>query len=141
MPAADAAGQFHTAISEHRVAKFLYRDVERILEPSRISFVQGNWYVSGHDQTRDAARVFRIDRIEGVITLGEPGAYEPRPTRGPEITRIWELGDEEPVDAVVRIDATAALWANVHLRSDEIEEHADGSVSYTHLTLPTNREV
>lgn len=138
VPAADAAGQFHTAISERRVAKFLYRDVERSLEPSRISFVQGNWYVSGHDQTRDAARVFRVDRIEGAITLGEPDAYEPRPTRGPEITRTWELGDEEPVDAVVRIDATAALWANVHLRSDEIEAHSDGSVS-VHVKV-RNRE-
>jgi len=129
MPAADGAGQFHTAISERRVAKFVYRDVERTLEPSRISFVQGRWYVSGYDRTRDAARVFRIDRIAGPITLGVADAYEPQPARGPEIIRTWELGDEEPVDAVVTIDATAALWANVHLREDEITSHEDGSVS------------
>jgi len=128
VPAADRAGQFHTAVSERRVANFSYRDLDRSLEPARISFVQGNWYVSGHDRTRDAARVFRVDRIEGQISLGPPNAYERRPARGPEITRTWELGDEEPVEAVVTIDASAALWASVHLRPDEIDRHDDGSV-------------
>jgi predicted DNA-binding transcriptional regulator YafY len=122
------AGILHSAISDRRVATFRYRDVERALEPARLSFTRGQWYVSGHDRTRGAERVFRIDRIDGKIVLGSAGEYERRPARGPEVTRTWELGDEEPVAARVRIDAEEALWARVHLRADEIEIASDGSV-------------
>ena len=128
VPAADLAGTFHTAIAERRVATFHYGDIERGLEPARISFAQGRWYVSGHDRSRDAERVFRIDRIEGDIELGAANAYDPRPARGPELVRTWEFGDEEPVEATVRIGSTAALWANVHLRPEEITTNADGSI-------------
>ena len=44
------------------------------------------------------------------------------------MTRTWELGDEDPVAARVRIDAEEALWARMHLRPDEIESVPDGSV-------------
>lgn len=126
-----AAGTLHTAIAERRVATFEYRDVVRELEPARLSFTKGKWYVSGHDRLREAERVFRIDRIAGQITLGPGGAYERRPARGPEVTRTWELGDEDPVPAKVLIDAEEAIWARVHLRPDEIDERADGSVVVT----------
>lgn len=128
MPAADLAGQFHTAIKERRVARFVHRGVDRVLEPSRISFVQGQWYVSGHDQIREAPRVFRLDRIEGSISLGPSKAYEPTPARGPETIRMWELGEGDPVEAVVTIDPSAAVWANVHLREEEVDQRSDGSV-------------
>lgn len=125
------AGILHRAISERRVASFGYRDVDRQLEPARLSFTKGKWYVSGHDRSRDAERVFRLDRIDGAIELGAPDAYERRPARGPEVTRTWELGDEEPVEARVLIDAEEAIWARVHLRQDEIEVGDDGSVVVT----------
>lgn len=131
MPAADVAGQFHTAITERRTTTFTYHEVKRVLEPSRISFVQGNWYVSGFDQTRGATRVFRIDRIQDAIALGQPNSYERQPARGPETIRTWELGDEASIEATVQIDAAAALWATLHLRDDEIERSADGSVRVT----------
>lgn len=127
-PAADRAGEFLNAIDERRLVTFTYHNVERVLEPSRVSFVQGRWYVSGHDRTRGAERVFRTDRILGDVSLGLPNAYEPRPARGPETVRTWEFGDDEPVEAVVRIDASAALWAHVHLRPDEISRNENGSV-------------
>ncbi len=124
----EEAGLLHTAIAERRLASFTYLGVERELEPARMSFTRGQWYVSGHDRTRRAERVFRVDRITGAITLGEANAYERQPARGPEVVRTWELGDEEPVSARVKIDAEVALWARVHLRSDEIEQLDDGSV-------------
>lgn len=122
------AGVLHSAIAERRVASFTYGGVERDLEPARMSFTRGQWYVSGHDRTRKAERVFRLDRIEGAINLGDANAYERQPARGPEVTRTWELGDEEPIAARVKIDAEVALWARVHLRPDEIEVLDDGSV-------------
>ena len=122
------AGVLHSAIAERRLASFMYGGVERTLEPARMSFTRGQWYVSGHDQTRKAERVFRVDRIDGSIELGPAGAYERQPARGPEVTRTWELGDEDPVATKVQIDAEVALWARVHLRPDEIDVLEDGSV-------------
>lgn len=122
------AGVLHSAIAERRVASFHYGGVERALEPARMSFTRGQWYVSGHDRTRSAERVFRVDRIDGPILLGSANAYDRQPARGPEVTRTWELGDEDPIAAKVKIDAEVALWARVHLRPDELEAHDDGSV-------------
>lgn len=122
------AGVLHSAIAERRVASFTYLGVERELEPARMSFTRGQWYVSGHDRTRAAERVFRVDRIVGKVTLGAANGYTRQPARGPEVIRTWELGDEEPVNARVRIDSEVALWARVHLRADEIDQLDDGSV-------------
>lgn len=122
------AGVLHSAIGDRRVASFSYGGVERALEPARMSFTRGHWYVSGHDRTRNGSRIFRLDRIEGAIALGEPGAYERQPARGPEVIRTWELGDEDPVTAKVQIDAEVAVWARVHLRPEEVDELDDGSV-------------
>ena len=124
----EEAGLLHSAIAEQRLATFEYGGVTRELEPARMSFTRGQWYVSGHDRTRKAERVFRVDRIEGAVTLGMPDAYQRQPARGPEVVRTWELGDEDPVHALVKIDAELALWAHVHLRPDEIEPNPDGSV-------------
>lgn len=134
----DDAGTLHTAISDRRLARFRYRDVDRALEPARLSFTQGHWYVSGHDRARNAERVFRVDRIDGPIVLGPDDAYERRSARGPEVTRTWELGDEDPVHARVRIDAEEAIWARVHLRPEEIDVASDGSVVVNVLVRNTD---
>ncbi len=128
MPSTDLAGVFHTAIDQRCRTTFTYGGLQRVLEPSRISFVHGKWYVSGHDTTRQATRVFRTDRIASAVELGDPGGYEPRPARGPEVIRIWEFGDGEPIDTIVRIDSSAAMWARVHLDEDEFTATDDGSI-------------
>ena len=129
VPSSEEAAQLSTAIAERRVVTFNYRDLERVVEPSRLSFKRGHWYVSGFDRSREAARVFRLDRIEGALALGDPGAFERVDARGPELTRTWELGDESPVIARVAIDADEAIWAQVHLSPDEIVETGeDGGV-------------
>ncbi len=115
-----AAADLHGAVTQRRVASFSYRGVERELEPSRMSFARGHWYVSGHDRVRDGDRVFRIDRIEGDVRLGPPDAFERRDVRGPEVTRTWELGDEPAVETTVLIDADRAAAARVHLRNDDV---------------------
>jgi len=35
----------------------------RLVSPYRIVFAQGAWYVVGHDASRDAVRIFRMDRV------------------------------------------------------------------------------
>jgi len=116
----------YTAVVERRLASFSYRGHDRQLEPARLTF---NWYVAGHDLTREAERVFRLDRIDGTIELGDAESFEATSARGPELTRTWELGDAGPITARVAIDSKEAIWAQVHLTPAEIiTTRPDGSV-------------
>ena len=127
----DVAGLLQEAIADRRTARFSYADVDRILEPGRLSFARGHWYVSGFDRTREADRVFRLDRIAGSLELGSPDSFEARPARGPQVTRTWELGDEEPIETEVQIESEMIAWARIQLEDHEIAEQSDGSVIAT----------
>ena len=127
------------AVSERRAVTFGYRGEERTVEPHRLSFAQGRWYLDGHDCTRHARRRFRLDRLEGEVTLGPPGAFE-RPAEGPAgRTPPWQMGEEAPLEARLRIDADLAGWGVDHLGAEAVTaRHPDGSVEVV-LTV-TNRE-
>ncbi len=127
------------AVGERRPVAFSYRGRRRSVDPHRLSFTRGRWYLDGHDHDRGAPRQFRLDRVDGEVELGPAGSYE-RPT-GPtgHAPRPWEMGDEAPLEARVRIDADLAGWGVDHLGPEVVRErHADGSVEVV-LTV-TNRE-
>jgi len=127
------------AVSERRVVSFGYRGELRHVEPHRLSFARGHWYLDGHDQDRRAARQFRLDRLDGAVHHGPPGAFE-RPASLPAAhAPPWQLGGESPVDARLRIDADLAGWGVDHLGAGAVAaSHPDGSVD-VRLTV-TNRE-
>lgn len=127
------AGVLQEAIAKRQLVRFGYGDIDRELEPARVSFKQGRWYVSGIDRTRKAERVFRLDRITSAIEVGEANAFEPQVVRGPQVTRTWELGDEEPITTLVQIERETASWAQLQLEPSEVEEQADGSIIATLL--------
>ena len=96
------------AVLEHREVRFAYGSEERHLEPHRLQYEQGRWYVSGHDVDREATRSFRLDRISGAVEAGEPGAFAP-PADLPGVRlRPWELGDGPATAAHVLLDETVA---------------------------------
>jgi predicted DNA-binding transcriptional regulator YafY len=127
------------AVSERRAVTFGYREEERSVEPHRLSFAQGHWYLDGHDRSRAARRRFRLDRLEGEVALGPAGAFE-RPAEAPAgPTPPWQMGEEAPLDARLRIDADLAGWGVDHLGAEAVTaRHPDGSVEVG-LTV-TNRE-
>ena len=70
------------AILARRVVTFTYRAANtgqvrrRTVEPWKVAVRDGGWYLLGHDRDRDAARSFRLNRIEGTVkTVGAPGAF------------------------------------------------------------------
>ena len=66
-----AFGPLWEAVRDRRPVTFSYRAAgrsdpqRRELEPWGVVNRHGRWYVAGYDTDRDAARVFRLSRIEG----------------------------------------------------------------------------
>jgi proteasome accessory factor B len=128
------------AVTSRRVLEFDYRGERRRIDPHRLDFRRGRWYFAGWDHDREAARNFRLDRVEGSVEAqGEPGAFtrpdgEPRGAASPP----WQLGGDDEVAARIRVDADQAAWARTTLGEDTVvAEHDDGSVSFE--LLVTNR--
>ncbi|MGI8776868.1 MAG: helix-turn-helix transcriptional regulator [Acidimicrobiales bacterium] len=127
------------AISERRRVSFDYRGRPRRIEPHRLSFRNGHWYLAGRDTDADDARSYRLDRIESdVDTAGAPGAFEPAPaaTSAPP---PWETGGDAPVAGRLLVDSDQAAWATGHLGTDAVEERrSDGSAVFA--VRVTNRD-
>jgi proteasome accessory factor B len=110
-------------------------DTERDVAPYGLLFQRGHWYLIGHDETRDAERVFRVGRME------EPQLNTKSPkTADYEIPAdfsldeyrhrdAWELGsdDEETIEARVRFEFPTSLWAERNGYGVLNEELPDGS--------------
>ncbi|HEX2274816.1 MAG TPA: WYL domain-containing protein [Acidimicrobiales bacterium] len=135
-PAAAVAalpGQRHqaplfAAISERRRVAFAYRGKPRTVEPHRLSFRNGHWYLSGTDLGSGDDRSFRLDRIESAVEVGDQaGVFERRAAAAP--APPWEAGTAEPVEAQLLVDGDQAGWAAGHLGADAVgERRPDGSV-------------
>lgn len=123
------------AIVDRRTVTFVYRGsertAERTVEPHRLDFRRGRWYLTGLDRLTEDARVFRLDRIDGSLEIGDADSFPPsdRLTEGP--AEPWEFGDEEPVTARMLVDRDHVIWAEQSLgRSAAVAEHADGAVVF-----------
>ncbi|MBW3611776.1 MAG: WYL domain-containing protein [Actinomycetota bacterium] len=127
------------AVGGRRPVSFTYRGERRSVDPHRLSFTRGRWYLDGYDHDRGAARQFRLDRLEGDVALGEPDSFERPAEHANEALPPWQMGDEAPLEARVRIDADLAGWGVDHLGPEAVRaRHPDGSVEVV-LTV-TNRD-
>lgn len=80
--AGETFGPLLDAVQARQPVRFTYRAAntgevgERTVEPWRLLARGGGWYVVGRDRDRDAARSFRLSRVEGTIDpVGAPGSY------------------------------------------------------------------
>ncbi|MFT5200774.1 MAG: proteasome accessory factor B [Candidatus Aldehydirespiratoraceae bacterium] len=126
VPFDDALAVMIAAAADRRAVTFTYNDAPRTVEPWRLSFSRGHWYLTGWDQMRDAKRLYRVDRIAGQVELGDAATRDVGQINDPSDLRGWELGDGEPVRARVRVDAVQAAHARHLLGS--VEELPDGGV-------------
>lgn len=76
LPVDEALPQLHQGVSERRESAFTYRGRRRRLHPFGLLARDGHWYVVGHDVEAGEQRTYRLDRIEGRVSLAEAGGFE-----------------------------------------------------------------
>ena len=138
LPGADHLAVLFGAISARRPVDFTYHGRPRTLDPYRLSFRNGHWYLAGFDHNAGAERSFRLVRVESEVTAsGEAGSFPPPPA-APAAAPAWEMGEGDPVVARLLVDADQAGWAVGFVGAEAVEEwRPDGSVV---LVVPvTNR--
>jgi proteasome accessory factor B len=127
------------ALLARKRVSFSYRGIqrdevtERTVHGYGLFFVR-DWYLVGHDEMRDAIRVFRVGRM-GRLDSNRKAPKTPD-YEIPDEFRLqdfidrdpWQLGaDAEPVQAEVRFRFPASLLVEREGRGELIEEMEDGS--------------
>ena len=84
IPGADHLAVLFGAISARRPVEFGYHGRARRVDPWRLSFRNGHWYLAGFDHGAGAERSFRLDRVaSAVAAAGQPGSFPPPPAPRP----------------------------------------------------------
>jgi proteasome accessory factor B len=132
LPIEQAAAVAFASVAERRSVRFTYRHEARLIDPWRLSFHRGHWYLAGWDHTKQEERLFRLDRIEGTLVAeGPAGAFARPPVAQALPPPAWRLGDEEETQARLLVDAEQAHWAEQALGAGAVRAtRPDGSVEF-----------
>lgn len=132
VPLAPELSTLFSAIGEKRAVSFDYGEEARRVDPYRLSYREGRWYLNGFDHSRGGERMFRVDRIKGPVEVtGVAGAFERPEARSPGPPPPWRLGDDPPVLVDLRVDGTQAPWVRELAGEAAIYRvDADGSVQF-----------
>lgn len=127
------------AIQRRKRAFFTYHGIRRGTPTSRrvqpwgLLFQHSHWYLVAWDEDREAERVFRVDRMEG-LRIHEQEPHTPDFPPGPENVmaryrdrKPWELGDaDEAVTARVHFSFPTSLWAERNGFGRLVEDLGEG---------------
>ena len=122
-----------SGISGRHPIEFRYRDEDRRVDPWRLAFQRGRWYLSGHDHLRGSERNYRMDRIQGAVVVDHGATWSHRPEGSAEgrTLQAWEMGEEESVEVRLLVDAAQAGLASRQLGPDVVAEtQPDGSAVF-----------
>lgn len=135
LPIDDRLPLLHRAIAERRQVTFVYRSLERRLEPWGMLARDGWWYVIGYDHGHGERRTYRLDRIDGGVKISDeatvdvPSDFDPRTVFPSDPKLLPDAVDVGADDAIVRIDASDVSVV-LHQYGDDavVERHDDGSI-------------
>ena len=139
LPGSEHLLALFSAVGERRTVRFDYRGEERVVDPFRLAFVNGRWYLDGHDHARGGERRFRLDRLGSSLRPGAQGSFDRPAAVDAGTPQPWRMGDEDEVEALLLVDADQAEWAVAKVGQEAVRDRRpDGAVV---VALPvTNRE-
>lgn len=107
---------------------------ERRVRPYGLLFELGRWYLVGHDEDRDDARVFRVGRMTALrVNRKSPGSPDFELPADFDLDdyankKAWEMGPKtEEEEAAVRFDFPCSAWAARNGHGELAREDDDGS--------------
>lgn len=134
LPTDDGLIDLFDAWRRRAPAFFTYRGERRELHVWGVAFRNGRWYMTGFDAGKQNERLFRVDRIEGDVELGDDGTATATPP-GFDVHaalpgRGYAMYPSDDVEVVlVDIDAGWARGAISDLGEDAVvERREDGSI-------------
>jgi predicted DNA-binding transcriptional regulator YafY len=126
------------AVRTKATAAFSYRTGrDRRVAPLGLWFRFGHWYLVAWDLDSGAVRTFRVDRIEGDVTRGEPGSAEGVVPEGDGAVDVeaalpdepWDTEAANPVEMRILVDALEARRIADQVGADKVvARHDDGSI-------------
>ena len=134
---------FLEAAQERQAVAFGYRRPDetdpatRHLQPWGVTRYSGRWYVVGLDTDRQAERVFRLSRVDGLPTkAGRPGAYDVPPDvdLGEVARRLAPAVSTARVVLLVRQGVGLALRRGADVLDTEVTG-PDGSAGWDRIAL------
>ncbi len=140
LPGGEALAVLFGAVAGRQRVRFGYRGEDREVDPWRLAYRNGQWYLAGFDRRRGEARTYRLDRMAGAPEpVGEPGAFARPPGAGGPPPPPWLVGDEDQVTAEVLVDAIQADWAIAAVGQEAVAERRDDGAVVLRLPV-TNRD-
>ncbi len=115
------------SITHRRTVDFVYGDKNRTLEPWRLEFTTGRWYLTGNNAPEMKVKTFRVDKISDLIPNDNAGEYD-IPDNPPSVNlKPWSYGEGEGIETTIRIDKNLLAWARTSLDTEiEIDENGSG---------------
>jgi len=115
------------AVADRQITTFGYRSSgPREVEPYRLQFARGRWYLIARDRQKDEERQFRLHRIDGVPQVGGRHGFEP-PTDEvlAHVPDPWRIPDTEPVTARLAVHGPQAALARRMLGEAAVVDAGD----------------
>ncbi|MCE0487684.1 helix-turn-helix transcriptional regulator [Ornithinimicrobium sediminis] len=123
--------QVRRAVLTRTPLRFTYRGggagvvTQRHVHPWALTSWHGRWYLTAHDVDRDAPRVFRLDRVEGTVTLARAsGTYTVPAGHDARAMITTSQGTEETVRA--RVALRPGSGHTLRRRASEVTPGEDG---------------
>jgi proteasome accessory factor B len=132
LPGDPNLGPIFGAVADRAHVQFTYNGRARTVDPYRLDYRRGHWYLTAFDRDHGEERNFRIDRIEDDVRPGAAGGFE-RPDAaapgGP--AQPWQFGEGDTTTARLLVDRDQAPWVRGHLGADAVvEERSDGALVF-----------
>lgn len=127
----NALRHLHMAIAQRKIVRFDYIDAKnerttRDMEPLRLHFKHGNWYMYGFCRTRRDYREFRLSRLMNLFVTQETfEEHDKVPEEAALSNNRWQ-GQLE--DVVIRVGIEALADAMDQFPHADKQFHADGSM-------------
>lgn len=121
----EALPTLRSASGDRHPVGFRYRDTDRELDPYGLLLREGFWYVIGHDHRYGEVRTYRVDRIQGAVTVFTDRSFE-RPagfdvrTAFPADSKMLGEAEDGATSAEVAVDPPLAEVVRAELGPDAV---------------------